>query len=328
MPIRCTCAECRNLERNGEVEYYLNIARNLYERDRVRNQERVRERERQIARETEEAQRAAFIRAIERTPQPEPPRPRFHEGSNVVYAWNHKMDVVPQGEDPKNILLGAELEVYVDTRIYNYESVAKECANILGDKGLLKFDGSIHERTGFEVVTHPLSLKLHDELWEEFLLNKKVEGISEHSTCGFHVHVSRKPLTKLQIAKLVVFVNLPENREFIELMAGRKANNYNKIFKKEWGYANRVYDRSQRYVAVNILNKHTVEFRMFSCSFDYETIMRRLEFVRSLVEFCGPSITGCQNLRVNDYISWLHNSKEKDYQYLRLHEYLVDIVTI
>lgn len=338
MPINCTCADCSGLTRNTERDYYLQIARDLYndERTRLDNANAEEERETDFNR-VRNRLRAETTRIFERDRERERDRivlererqrPRFHDGSNVIYAWNHKMEVNPQGEDPKNLLLGAELEVYVNTRQYNYESVAKKCAEIVGDKGLLKFDGSIYERTGFEVVTQPLSLDLHDELWKSFLLDNRVDGISEHNTCGFHVHVSRKPLSKLQIAKLVVFVNLPENREFIELMAGRKANNYNKILKKEWGYANRYYDRNQRYVAVNIINEHTIEFRMFSCSFDYDVLMRRLEFVRSLVEFCGPSVTGCQNLRHNDYIAWLHNHKRKDYPYDRLKKYLVDTVTI
>lgn len=271
----------------------------------------------------------------------------------VIKEWNYRVPEDPSGTEPSDVsavhrfkslvnirisreggrfykykpgdmnkYLGVELEVYVNPDKYNKQRVAQECQKRLGEDGVIKFDGSITDRSGFEMVTLPRTLYLQEEIWKR-VLEKPPTGIEVDESCGVHVHVSRDPLSKLQIAKLVMFTNLPENKEFISFIAGRGESRYTRILKRDWGYHKRVRNHEDRYNAVNLLNRSTIEFRIFSGSLDYDLLMVRLEFVRSLIDFCSPGVGSCNNLRHGDYIRWLHNEKGT-YPYTRMKEHLIN----
>lgn len=104
---------------------------------------------------------------------------------------------------------------------------------------------------GTEFVSQPLSPK-----WlikEINRLNKKIAGWEYNSTCGIHIHVSRKWLSSKR-AKLIhkFYCQLEDSDR--GLLFGRGSNNY--CTTDEWD--------SNRYCAINNQNSFTIEFRMFS----------------------------------------------------------------
>ena len=81
---------------------------------------------------------------------------------------------------------------------------------------ICKSDGSVNN--GFEVNFVPMSLNYikSRDLFNDFYNNVHTELSSYRSSeTGVHVHLSRKALTRLQIGKIVEFVNTYMNRNYI-----------------------------------------------------------------------------------------------------------------
>jgi len=97
------------------------------------------------------------------------------------------------------------------------DELAEETYPIFSSDCIFKKDGSL-DAASWEIVTKPLSLSKQKEFWTpqifKYLISK---GLISYNTecCGMHVHVSRKSLSLLQIAKLVKFIHNKENYKFI-----------------------------------------------------------------------------------------------------------------
>ena len=157
-----------------------------------------------------------------------------------------------------------------------------------GEKGHRCFferDGSLSY--GFEIITQPMGLDLHAEFWRWTQDKALTKGLLSHntSTCGLHVHVTKTGLTRMQISKMVSFVNHPDNRQLVETIARRYGSNYATIHNKKIATAH--FSQSSRYEAVNLEPTRTVEFRLFKGTLKYESIMSALEFTNALVNFCN-----------------------------------------
>jgi hypothetical protein len=97
-----------------------------------------------------------------------------------------------------------------------------------------------------------------------------------------HIHVSRRPLSEYTIGKLLVFVSAPENRQFVESIAGRNSRRWAAIHPKKLTSAR---DCGDRYQAINLCNRSTIEFRIFRGTLKLESVLRNVEFVAALVAF-------------------------------------------
>ena len=82
---------------------------------------------------------------------------------------------------------------------------------------------------------------------------------------------------------MLLFVNSRENAKFITVIAGRNANRFCKIQDKVLGDYRRARDR---YEALNLTNKGTVEFRIFRGTLKRESLFKSLEFCDALLHFC------------------------------------------
>ncbi len=182
----------------------------------------------------------------------------------------------------KALYFGCELEVAVDGDYDDIKEKAVEVAALMKERAYLKKDSSIGR--GFEVVTHPHTWEEIRKLWQE-QWHEDIPGLSSHTsgTCGFHVHVSRAPLTKMHIQKIVVFVNAPENHDLVKTVAQRACNKWG-ILKadKKIGHCSH---SQERYEAVNLENKHTIEFRIFRGNMRKDRILKNLEFVKATIDF-------------------------------------------
>ena len=171
-------------------------------------------------------------------------------------------------------------------------SRCKSIAEVISDDEdtfYLKEDCSIPEY-GFELVSHPITLKRHKELdWEGIFRQMSASGLKSHDlgpeACGLHVHVSRNYLTAYRW--LLIDWLISKYQPQFETIARRKETHWAQ-YKKSGGQPLKdVYGKSSgsRYQAVNFENHNTVEFRLFRGTLKYTTFMATLELVDALVHW-------------------------------------------
>jgi len=244
-------------------------------------------------------------------------RPCYEEERRIINP-NHEAKVPMEfmGQGPH--FFGVELEVAVDENLERRASYAKKVLNLFNGFVITKHDGSIVDRTGkvngFEIATIPASRDTHYKKWNYFFDNLP-KGMKSYDTqtCGLHIHCSRKPLTQLTIAKMLLFVNSRENAKFITIIAGRGANRFCKIQDKKLGDCRRARDR---YEALNLTNKGTVEFRIFRGTLKRESLFKSLEFCDALVHFCKENCCSISDSRrVDKFLDYVKLHK-KEYIHL------------
>lgn len=198
----------------------------------------------------------------------------------------------PFGKGP--LFFGVELEV--ENRGDDEDSTSEKaaiCLDRIGrDFAVCKYDGSLNN--GFEIVTAPSEVLHHRERFKR-LLSTRIEGLRswKTSTCGMHVHISRKALTPLTIGKMLVFVNETANSKLVHGIAGRKDSHYCQVMKKKVTDAT---VRGDRYEAINLTNEHTIEVRIFKGTLLYEGVMRNIEFCQALVQYASTYGLGDMNI--------------------------------
>lgn len=204
--------------------------------------------------------------------------------------------------------IGVELEVEA---VDKSESASKinDVINsgVVGRNAFFENDGSLNN--GFEIISQPMSLPAQRSLWAWLKDRKLVKGLKSHNTttCGLHVHVSKQHLTSLQIAKIVSFVNNPENEGLITSIArryGQAATGYCRI--KDKSKLGKAHQSSDRYEAVNVTPRHTIEFRIFKGSLKYESVISAIEFANAMVEFTKAySGYGCRDLTSDSFLEFI-----------------------
>lgn len=233
-----------------------------------------------------------------------------NDSSRVINDYSYRPHAIfhpSRAECDATRAYGVELEV--ESVSGSLEDNAEEVQELTGDFAYLKYDGSLNN--GFEIVSHPGTLAYHRTAWEEFFA-KRPRGLRSYdtSTCGLHVHASKRGLTPLQIAKIVFFVSAHDNSHFIRRIAGRDANRYCKKVMKKLGDCHRDDDRD-RYHAVNLCPSHTVEFRLFRGTLKRESFFRALEFVDAIIKYCEPAARSIEDATSADaFTSWLLGDKK------------------
>ena len=197
------------------------------------------------------------------------------------------------------LYLGVELETdkYPDSN--SRAQTAKELHAFDPDEELFhqQDDGSLDR--GIEIVTMPCTLEYHKAnfLWQKIIDVVKSNGGKSHDTdtCGLHIHFNTAFLGEtaervdLNSAKLVSIVNRfwrelvkfsRRNADSLASWARRYGapelpNTAQKI--KEMKGRNGCF--SLRYHAVNIMNRHTIEIRLFQGTLVLETLLAALELV-------------------------------------------------
>ena len=116
-------------------------------------------------------------------------------------------------------------------------------------------DGSIrgdsYEQYGREFVSQPLTA---DHLKREIRKLHKKYSLQFNSSCGVHVHASKKWVNEAKAEKIWKFIQTLKNDDCFDLF-GRFPNRY--------CLTSPHFARGARYHAINTTNEKTVEFRMF-----------------------------------------------------------------
>jgi len=215
-----------------------------------------------------------------------------NHSSNVhEYSYEPYLNFLSSGKDNENRLayLGFELEAGGVSSLER-NRIADEISDG-EDTFYLKEDGSIPEY-GFELVSHPITLKRHKELdWGNIFRLMSSAGMKSHDlgeeSCGLHVHVSRNYLSPYKWLLIDWFIS--KYQEQFEVIARRKETHWARFKKSNGQPVKEVYGKSSgtRYQAVNFENTNTVEFRLFRGTLKYSTFMATLEIVDALVHWAN-----------------------------------------
>ncbi len=247
--------------------------------------------------------------------------------TNKLIVKNELKDV----PDESHRLYGVECEVEIhdDSPMSRYQ-LAQACTKVLGkDFVVMKNDGSLkaHAREselwGFEIVTAPADFAVHEAKWSKL---ETMDGFKylrawDTITCGMHVHVGKSALSLLQVGRIVVFVNHPGNKKFIEKIAGRNSKAASR-FLEDKGFADGMKPDPDKYCAVNIRPVHTIEFRIFRGTIRYKHIMRNLEFVDAVCSYCYPAARSLAAIK--DYKQFILFCRANRKKYPRLAAWLED----
>ena len=243
------------------------------------------------------------------------------DSSRLIHDYGYKPYPRFYGRQDQ-IHYGVELEVNAD------EDTAGETLDLLNPRSdeshaYLKYDSSIG--TGYEIVTHPHTLDSHRELWQDFF-GDLPRGMTSYKSgaCGMHVHIERKKLSALTIAKLSAFVNATGNQPFIACIAQRTSEQYASIVAGK-----KLVDfRGTHFDAVNTANSQTIEVRIFRGTVRKDRFFKNLEFIDGVIRWlrcmpaaiaiqCGSGwqIASTDHLDYRQFIGWIR-SHRKDYPYL------------
>jgi len=208
--------------------------------------------------------------------------------SQYVHSYGYKPSPIFFGDTLYH--LGLELEVEANRGDYNWG--AEYIYNQISNRAYLKYDGSL--RNGFEIVSHPHSLEEFQKEFPWHMLDElKSAGFRSWntSTCGIHVHVSRRAFKRgswiQEEAHQIKFMKLIyDNERQVQRLAGRASeyarfNDKGKVVQK----VKSGYQSAGRYSAINTENDSTIEVRVFRGTLRKERVLSALEFVHAAVEY-------------------------------------------
>ena len=229
---------------------------------------------------------------------------------NLIFSFDHRPhprfhQMEDESADEHQLYMGVEVEVEA-TKREKFNIMLKKTLDVMNNgrqgfpEAYAKHDGSISY--GFELVSHPMTLKYHKHTakWKQALKTLERDGGRSHQTqtCGLHVHVSKNWFStnrteqRLACAKTIILFD----RIWDELItfSRRDIDNLERWARKNksshpdayMGAGNRVLlsieaDNNDgyrdRYQAINVTNEYTMEFRIFRGTLNYDTFMATLE---------------------------------------------------
>jgi len=188
---------------------------------------------------------------------------------------------------------GMELET--DSYSARGEAI-RQLGSCRDDNFYLKADGSLTQ--GIEIVFHPRDTASWGRYAKQ--LQQICDTVRAHggrsfntSTCGIHIHRSRKCLTDIDLTKLICMTL--RFKDYIITLAQRHSAYakfsplYNACDQQHKLIYKSLKDKKMerdRYVALNLQNEHTIEFRVFKGTLKVSTILAYIQFVDSFISWC------------------------------------------
>jgi hypothetical protein len=188
-----------------------------------------------------------------------------------------------------------------------------------------KEDASI-PRSGFETVTHPGTLKFHENFqWEKILKHMSEAGLRSHDIekCGLHIHVNKDALTSSQWLIADWFVNTFQN--FWQAVGRRTSVQYayyksKEMLDEEEAFRRKFGRAGDRYVAVNFCNDETVEFRFWRGTLKYSTFIACLQLQHALIEWIptlDPSVVLDKHEPLHSFSRFMRSHYPSAYEYAK-----------
>ena len=215
-----------------------------------------------------------------------------HDSS--IKNYSYKPTPIFYGEG--NLFMGVELEIDGAGEDYDNAGELLDIGNAEHEHIYCKHDGSLCE--GFEIVSEPATLSYHmNSLPWKSIFSKAIDmGYSSHntSTCGLHVHCNRTAFgetyeeQEAAIGRVVFFVE--KHWDDLVNFSRRKTENLNRWASRYATISNttaETYKKAKdkymgRYVAVNLTNRDTIEFRLFRGTLRYKTFIATLQLVQHI----------------------------------------------
>lgn len=224
------------------------------------------------------------------------------------------------GEDDSVLTYGVEAEVDDGENQY---ALAAAIAQLSDVPVYCKHDGSLGD-TGVEIVSHPCTLRYHAESfdWDNLFRICHTHDYIGAESCGLHIHVGRHQMgadergRRRTAAKTVLIVNSiwDELVEFsgrtedrIEDWCNRPSIEFDYYTNDNLGLIEAAYAtvNDGRYQAVNLTNRGTVEFRIFSGTTSATGVRHCLRLVDSIVRYAMThSATECRSVQWDDIIAY------------------------
>jgi hypothetical protein len=205
------------------------------------------------------------------------------------YSYRPSMNFHKLSNENENApFFGIELEV--ERKNSNGLKHKYMAGMIKNEHWYFKTDGSLTD--GFEIVTHPLTFNYIQQSEKSFTDSLKLlveNGYNSYdaNTCGMHIHISKANFTTWHLYRFLKF--FVENKEFIVAISQRKMEKL-----KKWANIEDDNDSSliykakkkdgnnERYVAINLQNKATLEIRIFRGTLNINSFMKNIEFAHAL----------------------------------------------
>ena len=231
-----------------------------------------------------------------------------------------------------NLFYGVELEIDKGGEYDDNAEILLDLANTGDERIYCKHDGSIDD--GFEIVSHPMSLDYHINKMNWLKLFEKAVELNYRShntsTCGLHIHASRSAFgenyedQEKTIGRIVFFVEKHWN-ELVRFSrrTQENLNHWAARYASISSTADETYKKAKdknmgRYVAVNLTNFNTVEFRLFRGTLRYKTFIATLQLVD---EICCCAINMSDNemedLSWSEFVSKIPPKKYELIDYLK-----------
>ena len=249
---------------------------------------------------------------------------------NAIKNYSYKPEPIFYGSG--NLFYGVELEIDKGGEDSFNAQILLDTANSISERIYCKHDGSISN--GFEIVSHPMSLDYHinNMNWSDVFEKAVQMDYRSHntSTCGLHIHCSRSAFGKdheqveQTIGRIVFFVEKHWN-ELVKF-SRRTSENLNRWAAKyatisnttEETYKKAKDKRMGRYVAVNLENYDTIEFRLFRGTLNHKTFIATLQLVD---EICYQAIhlsdKEMEDMSWSDFVSRILPNKPELIDYLK-----------
>lgn len=218
-------------------------------------------------------------------------------------------------ESLNSTFFGVELECYVREDYLDdtggklpYKLLEEE---ILRGTAICKEDGSLGQY-GVELNTVPMTLNYiqkNDYFLKFFEQTKKMLTSYDREETGIHIHISRNNLSRVDIMKIQQFINDQVNLKFIVKMSGRNPNRYCQVNDrlKLNQFKNNLFRSDEKFLAVNVSHKNSIELRIFKGTINPITIHRQIEFCAGLVQFVKS--TAYNQLSYQDFIKFIQSYK-------------------
>lgn len=206
--------------------------------------------------------------------------------------------------------LGLELEIEAKNSSID-DGVELLLPSIENDTLILKYDGSLNN--GFEIVSQPMTLAWAKDNfpWDKLSELASIGFRSWNTqTCGLHVHVARDAfISPSHQAKFIHLVM--RNGDAWRPIGGRTNTHWAKYDRDQlYKLPEKIKGRfgDDRYTAVNMCNRATLEIRIFRGSLKPERVKAALEFADACVEYTRKltinEIISKKGLDSGEFIKW------------------------
>lgn len=192
--------------------------------------------------------------------------------------------------------IGFELEIENTQRSYDNDYLARFAKN--NYPVICSRDGSIDY--GFEIVSHPLSynyiVENQDKL--KYMLEElSIRGCESHNpgTCGLHFHVTHPHNDDIIDRIILIMETYKQELITYSRRTSSQIENWCKFLSdiKEGEDCKSLYfikknkETSTRYMALNLTNYNTIEFRLFRGTLNFDTFMASVELVNNIMTLCS-----------------------------------------